>query len=394
MEIDVLPWMSLAVRWLHLIAGIAWIGSSFYFIWLDNSLRPEPGETDDGVAGGLWAVHGGGFYHKKKYLVAPAQMPDHLHWFKWEAYVTWLSGMGLMLLIYYWQADVYLIDPQKWDASRLQASGAGLGFLLIGWFFYGGLCRLTRGKSNLVSGTVWFLFMMVSAWALTQIFSNRGAFLHVGAMIGTAMAANVFAVIIPNQKIVVASMLAGDKPDPVLGQIAKQRSLHNNYMTLPVLIMMVSTHYSMLTGHPLNWLLLALISLSGIFIRHFFNLRHKDKVVYPVLIFGMLLFVATMFVAALTSGRTNTGGAQVSMAQVRELVDQHCIMCHSANPTHEAFSEPPMGLVLETESQIRQFSPGIYDQVVVGQIMPLGNETGMTAADRQVIARWIQQNKK
>ncbi|VAW01624.1 FIG137887: membrane protein related to purine degradation [hydrothermal vent metagenome] len=393
MEIDLLPWMSLAVRWLHLIAGIAWIGSSFYFIWLDNSLTQEPDETEDGVAGGLWAVHGGGFYHKKKYLLAPKAMPEHLHWFKWEAYVTWLSGMGLLLLIYYWQADLYLIDTAKMQLSQIAATGLGLGVLALGWLFYDGLCRLAVQKSNLLSGVLWFGFLLFSAYALTRIFSDRGAFLHVGAMIGTVMVGNVFLVIIPNQKIVVASMLAGEKPDPKLGKIAKQRSLHNNYMTLPVLLIMVSTHYPALFGHPLNWLLLALLSLSGILIRHFFNLRHKNKVLYPVLLSGMALFVATMVLAAVTSGTRKTSQVTVAFSQVQQIVDKHCSMCHSAAPTHEAFFEPPAGVMFDSRQQIEKFAPGILDQVVVGKIMPLGNETNMSEEERQILASWIAQNE-
>ncbi|PHR62641.1 MAG: hypothetical protein COA47_02715 [Robiginitomaculum sp.] len=393
MEIDLLPWASLAVRWLHLIAGIAWIGSSFYFVWLDNSLRPEPGEPDEGVAGGLWAVHGGGFYHKKKYLIAPKNLPSELHWFKWEAYVTWLSGIGLLILIYYWQADLYLIDPSRMKMSQLAATGLGLGFLSIGWLFYDGICRLSAKSGNMVSGLLWFGFLVGSTYALTRVFSDRGAFLHVGAMIGTAMVANVFVVIIPNQKKVVASMLAGETPAAYLGQMAKQRSVHNNYMTLPVLLIMISTHYPNLTGHPLNWLLLSLLCLSAVIIRHFFNLRHKDKVVYPMLIGGMAIFVATMVLAAATDGRSSraAGSPEIAFSEVRQLIDTHCIACHSATPTHEAFFEPPMGVMLDERSEIERFALGIYDQVVVGKMMPLGNETEMTEAERQILANWIDQ---
>ncbi|MBL4595386.1 MAG: urate hydroxylase PuuD [Robiginitomaculum sp.] len=393
MEIDLYPWLSLALRWLHLIAGIAWIGSSFYFIWLDNSLRPEPDEKDKGVAGGLWAVHGGGFYHKKKYLVAPSAMPEHLHWFKWEAYVTWLSGMGLMMLIYYWKADLYLIDPAKMQFSQLGATGLGLGFLLVGWVFYDGLCRLSVKWGHLVSGGLWFGFLCISAYVLTQIFSDRGAFLHVGAMVGTAMAANVAMVIIPNQKKTVASLLAGETPDPNLGKTAKQRSVHNNYMTLPVLLMMLSAHYPALVGHPLNWVLLALLSLSGIVIRHFFNLRHKDKVLYPVLFAGLALFVGTMLFAAATSkiGTIEPSKTEVSFAQVQHIMQTHCASCHSATPTHDAFDHAPMGVALDSPAQINQFAFGIYDQVVASDLMPLGNETAMTEEERAVIARWYQQ---
>ncbi|MCF6291851.1 MAG: urate hydroxylase PuuD [Robiginitomaculum sp.] len=394
MEIDILPWMSLAVRWLHLIAGIAWIGSSFYFIWLDNSLRPEANEKEPGVSGGLWAVHGGGFYHKKKFQVAPKHLPDHLHWFKWEAYVTWLSGIGLMILMYYWQADLYLIDPLRADLSQLAAISVGVGFLIIGWIIYDIICRLTTTVSSMVSGALWFGFLILSTYILVQVFSDRGAFLHVGAMIGTAMAGNVFFVIIPNQKVVVASMLAGETPDPKLLVMAKQRSVHNNYMTLPVLLIMVSTHYPNLTGHHLNWLLLALLSLSGVLIRHFFNLRHKDKVVYPILFAGFGLFIATMIFAAATVPKTATHSGKIDFSQVEEIVQRHCTACHSANPTHARFDEAPMGLILDTREQFEQFSSSIYDQVVVGKTMPLGSATPMSDEERQVIGNWIEQQKK
>lgn len=391
MEIDILPWMSLAVRWLHLIAGIAWIGSSFYFIWLDNSLRPEPNETEAGVAGGLWAVHGGGFYHKKKYQIAPDHLPKELHWFKWEAYVTWLSGVGLLMLIYYWQADLYLIDRSRADLGQGLATAIGVGFLAIGWLFYDGLCRLSVKMGNLVSGVLWFGFLVLSTYVLTQVFSDRGAFLHVGAMIGTAMVGNVFFIIIPNQKIVVASMLAKQPAQQKLLQMAKQRSVHNNYMTLPVLLIMVSIHYPNLTGHPLNWLLLALLSFSGILIRHFFNLRHKDKVIYPLLAAGGALFVGTMMLAAITSAKIQTSSEKIEFFEVQQIMQLHCTSCHSAAPTHEFFDEAPMGVKLDTRQEIEQFSLSIYDQVVVGKTMPLGDETMMSDQERQIIASWFEQ---
>jgi len=396
MEIDVLPWASMALRWLHLIAGIAWIGSSFYFIWLDNSLRPEPDETEAGVAGGLWAVHGGGFYHKKKYQIAPANLPANLHWFKWEAYVTWLSGIGLLLLLYYWQADLYLIDPARVDFNQWSATGFGIGILVAGWIFYDGLCRLSTKTSNLISGGLWFAFLVLSAFVLSKVFTDRGAFIHVGAMIGTAMAGNVFLVIIPNQKKVVASMLAGQEPEAKLLRMAKQRSVHNNYMTLPVLLIMISSHYPNLISHPLNWLLLALLSLSGIIIRHFFNLRHKDKVLYPVLAAGIGLFVATMIFAAFSNSTINSvkrgdAGETVTFTEAQQIIDRNCTACHSANPSHPVFRKAPMGLVLDTKEQIEQYAQTIYDRAVISKSMPLGNESNMSDEERQKLGAWIEQ---
>ncbi len=390
MEIDILPWVSMALRWLHLIAGIAWIGSSFYFIWLDNSLRPEADEKEAGVTGGLWAVHGGGFYHKKKYTIAPDHLPDTLHWFKWEAYVTWLSGIGLLVLLYYWQADLYLIDPSKIAFGQWSATGFGLGILAAGWIFYDGTCRLFSKTNSLVSGGLWFAFLVLGAFVLSKVFTDRGAFIHVGAMIGTAMAANVFLIIIPNQKKVVASMLNGEQPKAELLRMAKQRSVHNNYMTLPVLLIMVSSHYPNITSHPLNWLLLALLSLSGIIIRHFFNLRHKGKVLYPILLVGVGLFVLTMIFASLSDKKLKPAFNTVSFNEVQEIIQRNCTACHSANPTHSIFRSAPMGLALDSREDIEKYSDGIYQRAVISKTMPMGKDHNMSDEDRQKLGVWIE----
>jgi uncharacterized membrane protein len=273
---DLLPWLELALRWLHVITGIAWIGASFYFVWLDGNIRKSDGGNPL-VAGELWAVHGGGFYHNQKYLVAPETLPPHLHWFKYEAYFTWISGFLLLAVIYYLGADIFLIDKAKLALNGPEAIAISLAFLAGGWIVYDGLCRSPLGQNGSVFGVIWFAVLVAAAYALTHIFSDRAAFLHVGAIVGTAMVANVFFVIIPNQKKVVASMLAREPVDPRLGLQAKQRSLHNNYMTLPVLLIMISNHYPMLYGSRINWLVLAGLSISGIMIRHVFNLRHKGE---------------------------------------------------------------------------------------------------------------------
>src|SRR5882724_1819324 len=286
---DIIPWLELALRWLHVITGIAWIGASFYFIWLDGNIRPAEGKPL--VAGELWAVHGGGFYHNQKYLVAPAELPAHLHWFKYEAYFTWISGFLLLAVIYYAGADAFLIDSAKLALSGPQAILISLGFLAGGWLVYDGLCRSPLGRDGRLFGAVWFVLLTVAAWALTCIFSDRAAFLHVGAVIGTAMVGNVFFVIIPNQKKVVAAMLAGRAPEAWLGREAKQRSLHNNYMTLPVILCMISNHFPILFGNPANWLVLAALSVSGLMIRHFFNLRHKGVLKWDLVIGAIVIFV-------------------------------------------------------------------------------------------------------
>ncbi len=274
MHVDWSEWLNLAFRWLHLTAGIAWIGSSFYFVWLDNHLR-KPAAGD--ASGEVWSVHGGGFYHKQKYQVAPAEMPEELHWFKWEAYFTWLSGFSLLVLIYYVGAQSFLIDPTKAALSPGAGIAIGLAALTIGWLVYDLLCRSPIGSNNLALGLFWFVFLLWSGWVLDSLFSARAAYLHIGAMIGTVMVANVFLIIIPNQRKVVAALVAGRTPDPRLGAQAKQRSLHNNYMTLPVLFIMLSTHYPMTYGAQRPWAVLALLGLTGIAIRHVFNLRGRGQ---------------------------------------------------------------------------------------------------------------------
>lgn len=393
MEIDFLAWANLAVRWLHLIAGIAWIGASFYFVWLDNSLRaPKP--PKDGVGGDVWAVHGGGFYHNQKYLVAPPDLPEELHWFKWEAYTTWLSGFALMIIVYYIGADLYLIDRAKIDLTQWQAIAIGLGSLAGGWLVYDFLCKSPISKNQSAFGVIWFVLLTVSAYLLTLVFSDRGAFLHVGALIGTVMAANVFFVIIPNQRKTVAAMIAGEKPDPTLGAKGKQRSVHNNYMTLPVLLIMISGHYPMLVGHRLNWLLLAAISVAALLTRHYFNLRNQGTEHKALLAGAAAVFVATMGAASIkpTQARTDDEAvSEISFSDVRDIIDRHCIACHSVTPSHDFFDAPPKGLTFDSEAEIKRAAGVVYDQTVATNIMPLGNETAMTIEERTRLGAWIKQ---
>jgi len=393
MEIDFTPWLNMAIRWLHVITGIAWIGSSFYFVWLDNHLE-EPKEKKKGMSGELWSVHGGGFYHKQKYAVAPEEMPDNLHWFKWEAYFTWMSGFALMALIYYYGADLFLIDKSKLALSQWQAIGLSLAFITGSWVVYDGMCRSPLRRNNKLLGILWFIILTAAAYALTHIFNDRAAYVHIGVMIGSVMAFNVFMVIIPNQKKVVADLIAGRDPDPRLGQIGKQRSLHNNYMTLPVLLMMVSNHYPMTFSNPYNWVILAGLALVGVLVRHFFNLRHKGQsnMLLPFAAAG--LFILLIIFAADMEARKRAGfsGAEASFGEVQTMMTKHCTACHAAVPTHESFDEAPGGIKLETEAQILQHAPRIMEQAVKSDIMPLGNETGMTDADRAMLGRWIEDN--
>jgi len=390
---DLLSWLNLGVRWLHVIAGIAWIGSSFYFMWLDARLKAGP-DTPQGVQGDLWAVHGGGFYHKRKYLLAPPDLPEDLHWFKWEAYTTWLSGSALLILIYYLGAPTWLIDASKADLAPWQAIGIGLAFLAGGWLVYDALCRSPLGQRPRLFGVVWFLILTGAAFALSHIFSNRGAFIHLGALIGTVMVANVFLVIIPNQKKIVAAMLAGETPDPTLGKRGKMRSVHNNYMTLPVLFLMVSNHYPMVIDHPRNWLLVAGIGASGWTIRHYFNRRNAGASQPMILVNGAAIFLAVMGVALVTGPRPAEVAGVVPFTEVRAIIDRHCIACHSAHPRNPGFATAPNGVAYDTPEEIRRYAPRIHERAVATDSMPLGNETGMTREERARLGAWIKAEAK
>jgi uncharacterized membrane protein len=393
MAYDLATWLNLALRWLHVIAGIAWIGASFYFVWLDNSLTP-PDPPREGVKGELWAVHGGGFYHSQKYLVAPASLPGHLHWFKWEAYTTWISGFLLLCVLFYWGAPVYLIDIAKVAFTQPQAIAVGLGFIFGGLAVYEGLCRSPLGQKPRLFGVIWFLALTGAAYALTRLFSDRGAFIHVGAIIGTCMVANVFLVIIPNQTKIVAAMRAGAEVDPRLGAMGKQRSVHNNYMTLPVVLIMISNHYPIVTGGPLNWLVLAVLAAAGVSIRHFFNRRHVGEFRHEFLFIGAMLFFVASIVATYARPKPAATVGPVTIATVQALTQRHCVMCHSPIPTHAGFSAPPMGVLLDTPDHIAKNAPRIYDMAVASQAMPLGNETHMTDRERAELGAWIKAGAK
>ncbi len=391
MDYDLAAWLNLALRWLHVVAGVCWIGASFYFVWLDNNLRPSD-PPKEGVKGELWAVHGGGFYQSQKFLVAPPQMPEHLHWFKWEAYTTWISGFGLLSVLYYWGAPVYLIDAARVAFTPLQAVGAGLGFIFGGWAVYELLVKLLGKRPRLFS-LVWYLALVGAAYALTHIFSDRGAFIHVGAIIGTVMAANVLLVIIPNQRKSVALLLAGLPVDPKLGATGKVRSMHNNYMTLPIILIMISNHYPIVAGHPLAWLLLAMLSAAGVSIRHYFNLAHFGHNRHEFLFYGFMLAFGASIIATEVKPKLDLGPVP-PFATVQALVNTHCVMCHSPRPTHKGFTAPPNNAVFDTPEHIRKYAPRIYDMAVASHAMPLGNETGLTDAERAQLGAWIKDGAK
>jgi uncharacterized membrane protein len=387
-------WLNLLLRWAHLIAGISWIGTSFYFVALDYSLRKREA-MNPGVLGTAWEVHGGGFYHVEKYLSAPRHLPEDLIWFKWEAYLTWLTGFLLLIVQFYWNADTYLIDPAVRPMRWYDAVAISIGGLIAGWVIYDGLCRspLARDPRHLAAGV--FLLIVAASWGFTHVFSGRGALIHIGALIGTIMAANVFAIIIPNQRRITAALIAGRDPDPELGEIGKQRSLHNTYLTLPVLLLMISNHYPMLTNHPHAWVLVALIVVGGAALRHFL-VRHEvgdplRRIAWTLpIIFGALFLSLVMTAPRLEDV---SGLPRVSNDAVLAITAKHCVMCHSQKPTHEAFTEAPKGTRLETIEDLQKFADPIHKQTVATKTMPIGNETGMTDDERRTLGIWLRQNR-
>jgi uncharacterized membrane protein len=396
MEAYLVDWLNLLLRWLHVITGIAWIGASFYFVWLDLNLQAPTDEKlkEKGVMGELWAIHGGGFYNPQKYLNAPPSLPPHLHWFKWEAYFTWMAGFALLCVQYYWGAELYLIDKSVLDMSPLVATTLGLAVLLAGWVVYDLLCRSPLGDNGTAMLALGFVLVGGVAWGLSQVFSGRGAYIHVGAMLGTIMVANVAMVIIPGQKKTVAALLAGQVPDPIHGQRGKQRSVHNNYITLPVLFIMISGHYPMTFGSKQAWLVLLGISVAGVLIRHFFNLKNTGRIVVGYPIAAVILLIALIAAQAPAPSTAPKGGAGVPYARVRAVLDARCVSCHAAKPTQAGFNEAPKGVMLETKDQVKARAAQIYQQVVVAKAMPIANLTQMTEEERALLGTWISEGAK
>jgi uncharacterized membrane protein len=396
--VDLSDWLNLALRWIHLITGIAWIGSSFYFVWLDNHLKPPAGGA---ASGELWSVHGGGFYHKQKYNVAPGHMPAELHWHKWEAYSTWISGFSLLVLVYFLGARSFLIDPAKARIEPSDAVAIGLFALAAGWAFYDLLCRSPLGRNDRLVGIVWFGFLVLAAMGLDHLFVSRGAYLMVGAMVGTVMVANVFFIIIPNQRKAVTALIAGQVPDPALGKAGKQRSLHNNYMTLPVLFIMISHHYPMTYGAQRPWLVLALLSAMGVAIRHVFNLRHRGRSPKLTILVALALALASVLYVGWDKAQAQKAAAAAAAALAKEqasaptyaaiapILARHCATCHSAHPTDPAVSAPPLGVLLDSYDHASAVAARIRTMAVDTETMPLGNPTGMTSAERAQLGAWI-----
>ena len=390
MEAYVVDWLNLLVRWVHVITGIAWIGASFYFVWLDNHLESpkDPGDDARGVGGELWSVHGGGFYHAQKYRVAPTEIPETLHWFKWEAYTTWMSGMAMLALVYWYGAEVYLINPAVADLSVAQAVGISIAYIVGGWFVYDLLCKSPLARDTRVFAIVLMLLGSALAWSVCQLFGGRGAYIQFGSVLGTIMVANVFFVIIPGQKKMVAAAMRGEAPDPTPGIHAKQRSVHNTYFTLPVLFVMTSNHYAMTYGHQYNWLILIGISLVGALIRIYFVARHKGQASLVPVIVAVLLLAAIAVAVAPRSQATDA--VAVNFEQVRAIMQARCTTCHAEAPEHPAFPAPPLGVALDTDERIMAEAARIHQQTVVTRVMPIGNLTLMTPEERQIIDQWYQ----
>lgn len=383
-------WMELLTRWLHVIVGVAWIGTSFYFVWLNNHLRPPPegDDADDALSGEVWSVHGGHFYRVVRYKVAPARLPEVLHWFKWEAYSTWLTGALMLMLVYYLGADGFLLDATS-GITKPVAIAIGVGCIVGGWVVYDQLCKSPLRDHPLVFGVIGFALATGLAYGLTQVFSPRAAYLHVGAVLGTCMAANVFFVIIPNQRIMVDDMIAGKEPDGALGAAGAFRSLHNNYMTLPVLFIMISTHYPMTYGHGWNWAILAGISVAGAVIRHWFNLKGRGRTnvwLWPAAVVGLL---ALAFVTRPAPAVEVTGEVDFATV-VHPIVQKRCTPCHARETTHPGFTVAQKGILLETPQEIAAQAESILKNAVETQYMPLGNLTQITPEERAQLGKWVR----
>ena len=431
MEAHLMEWLNLSVRWVHMITGVAWIGASFYFVWLENNLnRVNP---KDGLAGDLWAIHGGGIYHLEKYKLAPPTMPDNLHWFKWEAYFTWMSGIALLCVVFYANPTLYLLAPGS-SLSGPEGVLLGLGSLLAGWFIYSFLCDSALGKRPALLGLILFVLLIGAAYGFSKVFSGRGAYLHVGAVIGTIMVGNVFRIIMPAQRALVAAIAENRTPDPALPAKGLLRSRHNNYFTLPVLFIMISNHFPSTYGSQYNWLILAGIAVAAVLVRHYFNTRHNSQKYAWTLPVGALAMICLAYVTgpkpvstapevakapaaieyqplpetalggglkpaapaapAPTPAEAAPAQASIDFDKVHGVIQERCAVCHSAKPTSPLFSTAPAGVMFDTPQQIQQLAPRIQAQAVASQIMPLGNITQMTQQERDLIGTWINQGAR
>ncbi len=410
MESHLHEWLNLLLRWIHFIVGVAWIGASFYFNWLENNLERKPDQEEgqgdgqvDELAGNLWAIHGGGFYHLTKYKVGPAELPPVLHWFKWEAYATWLSGFCLLAVVYYFNARTFLIEPGLIEPglesglpglTPAHAIGLGVAAVIGSWFIYDALCRSPLKRVPALLAACVFAALVLLAWTLSGVFSGRAAYIHIGAAIGTMMVGNVFFVIIPAQKEMVAALTEKRRPDPALGAGGALRSRHNNYLTLPVLFIMISAHFPSTYGHGWNWAVLALISIAGWLARHYFNIRRQShgqsrassRAAVGWLAVAFLLLMGVVWMTA--PSRPPTTSAAVAISRVVPIIQSRCAGCHAVAPTQPGFAAPAAGLVLESTADIERNAARIFTAAVQTKTMPIGNLSGMTEPERALLAAW------
>lgn len=388
-EPHLMEWLNLIVRLMHITFGIAWIGASFYFVFLENSLNRTDNVRDE-LAGNLWAIHGGGFYYLEKYKTAPKEIPKELHWFKYEAYFTWLTGFCMLFIVYYFNAATFLVDKNIADISPLVAVVIGIGSLVLAWILYDLLCKSSLIKKPLLFSIIGFAIASGFAYFYAHIFSGRGAFIHFGAMLGTIMAANVFFVIIPSQKAMVKAAKAGKIVDPRMGKNAGLRSLHNNYFTLPVLFVMISNHFPSTFGNQYSWIVLLALSVGLAGVKHYLNLQEKKQLNVWILPVSALIILGVAF---MTSPQKNTNACdkEISFAEVNTIIQTRCIVCHSAHPTDKNFSVAPNGVIYDTGAEIQKYKDKIMQRAVLTQSMPLGNKTNMTQAERDILRCWIDQ---
>jgi len=395
MEANLTLWLGLLIRWAHFIFGIAWIGASFYYFnWLENHLQRQ--NRPEGIAGDLWTVHGGGFYYLKKYAVAPPELPPTLHWFKWEAYWTWISGMVLLIIVFYLNAQTYMLKPGITGITPVIAVAIGIGSLLASWIFYDLLCRSALSRREWLLGLLIFAWFALLAWVLSTWLSGRAAYIHVGAAIGTVMVANVFRVIIPGQKDLVNAVAENRTPDASKGKNALQRSRHNNYFILPVLFVMLSGHYPVVYDHPQNWLLLLVFALAAVGIRHYFNIRHLPGFgAWPLIPAALLL--AGLIIATVPKPESEFGpdqqagtSASIGNREIYAIVEQRCVSCHAATPEFPGLTVAPLGVELDSEEKLMQNARGVYSSSFLLRTMPLGNLTKMTETERRQVGTWFE----
>jgi len=394
MESYIIDWFSLLFRWLHVITGIAWIGASFYFIWLDNSLEDPPQwKKEKGIKGDLWAIHGGGIYEVAKYQLEPEKMPTRLHWFKWEAYTTWLTGFVLLSIIYYIGAESYLIDPRVADLSKTQAILIGLSFIAGSWIIYELICSSPMGTNTILTGVILSFAAIAVAYALTHLFSGRGAYIHFGSILGTIMAGNVFRIIIPGQKALLTAIEKGETPNPEWAQKAKLHSTHNTYITLPLIFIMISNHYPMTYTHEFNWIVLLSIVVVTALARIYFVLRHKH-VNKPILLIASSIGALAIAITIAPQQTANTSSNNVTdpyrvVTQVQWIVEHRCRSCHSSNNSDPIFTSPQGGVILDSMADIRQWAPRIKARAIDSNDMPFMNKTGMTDEERAILSAWF-----